>query len=153
MKPRSSGVLQLRSRDPHIQPNIRLNLASDPEDVRRLGEGLRLLSRLIRTSQLVDQGAYTIILDDGETLSREDIVARIEQETWLEGYIRRTVSHYVHPVGTARMGLDGDPGAVVDQHCRVRGVTHLRVVDASVMPTIPRANTNLTCIHDRGTSS
>jgi choline dehydrogenase-like flavoprotein len=146
VKPRSSGVLQLRSRDPHIQPNIRLNLASNPEDVRRLGEGLRLLSRLIRTSPLVDQGAYTIILDDGETLSTEDIVVRIEQETWLEAYIRRTVSHYVHPVGTARMGPDGDPGAVVDQRCRVRGVTHLRVVDASVMPTIPRANTNLTCI-------
>lgn len=60
--------------------------------------------------------------------------------------MRRTVLHYVHPVGTARMGPDGDPGAVVDQHCRVRGVSNLRVVDASVMPTIPRANTNLTCL-------
>ena len=146
MKPRSSGVLQLRARDPHVQPDIRLNLASDPEDIRRLGEGFRLLGRLIQTSQLVDQGTHTIILDDGETLSAEEAVALMEQEGWLEAYVRRTVRHYVHPVGTARMGPDGDPGAVVDQRCRVRGISHLRVVDASVMPTIPSSNTNLTCI-------
>jgi choline dehydrogenase len=146
MKPRSSGVLRLRARDPHVQPDIRLNLASDPEDIRRLGEGVRLLGRLIRTSQLIDQGAQTIILDDGATMTADETVALIEQEDWLEAYIRRTVRHYVHPIGTARMGPDGDPGAVVDQRCRVRGISHLRVVDASVMPTIPRANTNLTCI-------
>ena len=64
----------------------------------------------------------------------------------VEAYVRQTVRHYVHPVGSARMGPDGDVGAVVDQQCRVRGVEQLRVVDASVMPNIPRANTNLTCI-------
>jgi choline dehydrogenase len=51
-----------------------------------------------------------------------------------------------HPVSTARMGPDGDAGAVVDQYCRVRGIDDLRVADASVMPAIPRANTNLPCI-------
>ena len=51
-----------------------------------------------------------------------------------------------HPVGTAKMGPENDPMAVVDQYCRVRGVEGLRVVDASVMPNIVRANTNLTCI-------
>ena len=44
------------------------------------------------------------------------------------------------------MGKSGDPGAVVDQECRVHGVQQLRVVDASIMPSIPRANINLTCI-------
>ncbi len=52
-----------------------------------------------------------------------------------------------HPSGTAPMGPPDDPMAVVDQYCRLRGIPNLRVADASaVMPTIPRANTNLTCI-------
>lgn len=51
-----------------------------------------------------------------------------------------------HPVGTARMGPDGDELAVVDQYCQVRGLENLRIVDGSVIPGIPRANTNLTCI-------
>jgi choline dehydrogenase len=55
-------------------------------------------------------------------------------------------AHTYPPCGTARMGPAGDPMAVVDQHCRVRTVENLRVADASVMPTIPRANINLTCI-------
>jgi choline dehydrogenase len=60
--------------------------------------------------------------------------------------VRAIADTTFHPVGTARMGLATDPGAVVDQHGRVHGVDNLRVVDASVMPDIPRANTNLTCI-------
>jgi len=61
-------------------------------------------------------------------------------------YRGETVRHYVYSVGTARMGPEGDGGAVVDQHWRVRGVDNLRVVEASVLPDIPRANANLTCI-------
>ena len=61
-------------------------------------------------------------------------------------YVRRTVRHYVHPVGTARMGPLGYDGAVVDQYGRVHGIEGLHVADASIMPNIPRANTNLTCI-------
>ena len=64
----------------------------------------------------------------------------------LAAYVRATVSTQFHPCGTARMGPAGDPMAVVDQHCRLRTIPNLRVVDASVMPTIPRANINLTCI-------
>ena len=64
----------------------------------------------------------------------------------LRGYLQMTVSTIYHPVGTARMGPDGDAGAVVDQRGRVRGVDGLAVVDASIMPNVPRANTNLTCI-------
>jgi choline dehydrogenase len=70
----------------------------------------------------------------------------LASEAALEDYVRRNVNTYHHPVGTARMGPDGDAGAVVDQYCRVRGVEGLWVVDASVMPNIVRANTNLTCI-------
>jgi choline dehydrogenase-like flavoprotein len=60
--------------------------------------------------------------------------------------VSRMVRHYFHPVGTTRMGPAHDPGAVVDQRGRVHGISQLRVADASVMPTIPRANTNFPCI-------
>jgi choline dehydrogenase-like flavoprotein len=58
----------------------------------------------------------------------------------------RTVIHVAHISGTCKMGPASDPMAVVDQYCRVRGVESLRVVDASVMPDVVRANTNCTTI-------
>jgi 5-(hydroxymethyl)furfural/furfural oxidase len=64
----------------------------------------------------------------------------------LENWIRQRATPFYHPVGTCRMGRADDPGAVVDSECRVRGIEGLRVVDASIMPTLPRANTNLTTI-------
>jgi choline dehydrogenase-like flavoprotein len=78
-------------------------------------------------------------------------VALLSEETLgsdeaLAAYVHATVTTQFHPCGTARMGPADDPTAVVDQHCRLRGVENLRVVDASIMPTIPRANINLTCI-------
>jgi choline dehydrogenase-like flavoprotein len=79
-------------------------------------------------------------------ISSADALARFESQAACEAYLDQTVGDYVHPVGTARMGPNGDAGAVVDQRCRVRGLDNLRVVDASVMPNVPRANTNLTCI-------
>ena len=146
MKPHSRGSLRLRSRDAGTPPDIGLNLASDPEDLRRLVEGLRLLGRLVCTSELGSLGAHAVTLDDGEVLSAERFCDLIEQDRWAERHIRNVVSHYVHPVGTARMGSPDDPGAVVDQFGRVHGASCLRVVDASIMPTIPSANTNLPCV-------
>ena len=70
----------------------------------------------------------------------------VESDEACGEYIKATVNTIYHPTATCRMGPDGDPGAVVDQYCRVRGIEGLRVVDASVIPSIPRANTNLTCI-------
>jgi choline dehydrogenase len=64
----------------------------------------------------------------------------------LASAIRRFVSPLWHPVGTARMGPGTDPGAVVDERCRVHSVAGLQVVDASVMPSIPRATPNLSCV-------
>src|SRR5215470_16722676 len=64
----------------------------------------------------------------------------------LAAYVRATVTTQFHPCGTARMGPSNDAMAVVDQHCRVRSIPNLRVVDASVMSAVPPANINLTCI-------
>jgi len=70
----------------------------------------------------------------------------VNSDAALEAFVRDNCTTIFHPVGTAKMGPESDPMAVVDQYCRVRGVDGLRVVDASVMPNIVRANTNLTCI-------
>ena len=81
------------------------------------------------------------IVSPGASIS-ELAADRSQLDAWLRGH---AVPFY-HPAGTCRMGAVSDPAAVVDSSCRVRGVEHLRVVDASIMPSIPRANTNLTTI-------
>ena len=72
--------------------------------------------------------------------------ATIDDDDALDQYIWGTAAQIFHPVGTAKMGPASDPEAVVDAHGRVHGIDGLRVVDASIMPNIVRANTNLTCI-------
>ena len=146
MKPLSRGTLRLHSADANEQPDIRLNLASDPEDARRLCEAVRLLAALVKTPQLAAFGSENIVLDNGDAVRASELVALAESDEWTNAFVQRFVGHYVHPVGTARMGAAPDPDAVVDQHGRVHGLTGLRVADASIMPTIPRANTHLTCV-------
>ena len=73
-------------------------------------------------------------------------VASINDRDVLEAYIKSTVGGWYHATGTCRMGSDPDAGAVVDGHLRVFGVDGLHVVDASVMPTVVRAPTNMTSI-------
>lgn len=146
MKPLSSGTLQLRSAEPSVQPDIRLNLASHPEDIRRLRDCVRLLGQLVCTPQLATLGSHNLAVIDGEEVSADQFAALAVSSEWTDAFVQRVVRHYVHPVGTARMGPANDHGAVVNQHGRVHGLSCLRVADASIMPTIPRANTHLTCV-------
>ncbi len=76
----------------------------------------------------------------------DSLAALIADSARLEQWVGERATPFYHPVGTCRIGAAGDPGAVVDSECRVRGIQGLRVIDASIMPTIPRANTNLTTI-------
>jgi 5-(hydroxymethyl)furfural/furfural oxidase len=77
---------------------------------------------------------------------RVDLAALVKDEGALAEHIRQNVAGMFHPVGTCRMGAAGDRGAVVDPMGCVRGVGALRVVDASIMPTLPRGNTNIPTI-------
>jgi 5-(hydroxymethyl)furfural/furfural oxidase len=77
---------------------------------------------------------------------RVDLAKLVEDDDALAGHIRDNVAGMFHPVGTCRMGRTHDPGAVVDAAGRVRGISGLRVVDASIMPTVPRGNTNIPTI-------
>ena len=135
-RPLARGRLLLASTDPRVQPLIQLNFAADPEDLRRLVEGVRLAWQIAHQPEIARHTHHVALLSE-ETMGSDDALA---------AYVRATVSTQFHPCGTARMGPADDPMAVVDQHCRLRTVPNLRVVDASVMPTIPRANINLTCI-------
>jgi choline dehydrogenase len=135
-RPRARGRLSLASRDPRVQPVIELDFASDPEDLRRLVEGVRLAWHIAHQPELARHFERIALLTE-QAMSSDEAVAT---------YVRATVATQFHPCGTARMGPADDALAVVDQHCRVRTIEALRVVDASVMPTIPRANINLTCI-------
>ncbi len=135
-RPRSRGRLCLASSDPHEPPRIDLDYFADPEDMRRMMEGVRLCWQAAQSPELAPFIERIVPLDD-ETVRSDEALAE---------YIRATSRTTFHPAGTARMGPAGDAGAVVDARCRVYGVESLRVVDASIMPNIVRCNTNLTCI-------
>ena len=136
MLPRSHGHLRLVSVDPEVQPQIELNYAAEPEDMRRLMLAIRLAWELVGSSPLERAIDGVVGLD-------ESIVGSDDR---LRSYIIDNIGTYCHASGTVRMGPEADVGAVVDQCCRVRGVANLWVVDASVMPAMPRAVPNLTVI-------
>jgi choline dehydrogenase len=135
-RPRSRGRVSLVSPDPHAAPRIELNYLDDGEDMRRMVEGLRLAWRVAEHAAIEGSAERIAILTE----------AMMGVDEVVQGYLQMAVSTLYHPVGTARMGSADDPGAVVDQYGRVRGLDGVRVLDASIMPNIPRANTNLTCI-------
>jgi len=134
MLPRGHGRLTLASRDPAVQPKIELSYCSNPDDERRLMDGVRIAWNVLRSDVMAK--AYQRIAG----LS-EEIVASDEQ---LKSYIRANIGTYCHALGTAPIGPDGDPNAVLDQRCKVRGTDNLYLVDASVFPTVPSVVPNLT---------
>lgn len=135
LKPKSRGEILLRSNDSLAPPRIQPNYCSDEagDDLRVLREGIRMGRRIVVAGPFGRlRGAE---LTPG---------AEVESDSELTSYIRRETQTYYHPVGTCRMGSDAM--AVVDPDLRVRGIERLRVADASIMPTIPRANTNAATI-------
>jgi choline dehydrogenase len=135
-RPHARGRLLLASTSPRIPPLIQLDFATDPQDLRRLMAGVRLAWQIAHQPEIARHMQHVALLSE-EAMSSDDALA---------AYVRATVSTQFHPCGTARMGPPDDAMAAVDQDCRLRTIQNLRVVDASVMPTIPRANINLTCI-------
>lgn len=124
LRPRSRGSVSLRSNDPTAKPWIRHNYLADPEDVRTMLDGLRMTLEISRMPALAPycREAFVAPASDGE----DDLVA----------HLRRRSQTLYHPVGTCAMG------SVVDGDLRVLGAEGLRVVDASVLPDVPRGNTN-----------
>src|SRR5262249_53295730 len=124
MKPASAGRVRLRSRDPFDLPEVERGFLGDPADLRTIVEGLEL------TRALAKQAPLARLLGPEIGPGEES----------LESYARRKMRNYFHPAGTCGIG-----GVVDDSGC-VLGIERLIIADASIMPTIPRANTNLTTV-------
>jgi choline dehydrogenase-like flavoprotein len=130
VSPKARGQVWLRSADPQAKPAIITNTLSAPEDVESMLAGMRLAREIAAQQPLAE-----IVLKE-----LKPGATRVEREE-LEADLRSRLMLIYHPVGTARMS-DTEPGAVVDSQLRVHGLQALRVVDASIMPIIPRGNTN-----------
>ena len=130
----SCGELRLGSTDPAVQPLIDYRYFEDEFDRRRMREAVRVAVRLSRHE------AFANIVEERTSPTDVDLGG----DDALDEYIARSAGTCQHISGTCKMGPERDPMAVVDQAGRVRGVRNLRVIDASIMPHCPRANTNLT---------
>ncbi|MGH3323903.1 MAG: GMC family oxidoreductase [Streptomyces sp.] len=136
LTPRSRGSVTLRSAEPDASPVIELRLASDPWDVERLMAGTRMLWEMVRGSRLAPLLERVFLWTD----------RTVEDDAMLRRAVSRFVCPSWHPAGTAVMGPASSRAAVVDERFRVHAVSGLRAVDASVMPTMPSAPTNLSCV-------
>lgn len=135
MRPAHRGRVSLRSGDPAAAPVIEHQLLGDDDDVEQLVEGIALARRIMRQRSM-----------ESHVLHEVRPGADFESKEALRDYVRLASMSMFHPVGTAKIGPDGDPDAVLDADLRLRGVSGLWVADASVMPTIPQGNTNATSI-------
>ncbi len=129
LQPKSRGRLSLAAADPRAAPLLRFNYLTDPADVADLREGLQALRQIIAKPAMAAYRGAELAPGEGATADAN-----------LNDYIRRTGKSTHHPACTCRMG--SDEGAVVDPEGRVRGVRGLRVIDASIMPSIPSGNIN-----------
>ena len=134
--PLSEGELSLTCKDVNIQPDLDYLFLADPWDRKRLREAVRICVRLF------EHEAFQEIIKERISPSESDLASDAHLDSWLQ----QNIGVAGHTCGTCKMGPESDATAVVDQSCRVYGLKGLRVVDASVMPEIPRANTNATVI-------
>ncbi|SEP53566.1 choline dehydrogenase [Amycolatopsis saalfeldensis] len=134
VSPASRGEVFLTEAD--ADPTIVLRLVTNPGDVESLMCGARLAWAVVRSSRVAELLKHLVVWTD----------RMVEDDSTLRRMVETFAAPTLHPSGTARMGPETDDLAVVDQCCRVHQVEGLWITDASVMPSIPSAPTNLTCI-------
>jgi len=131
LRPESRGRVGLRSANPTDDPAIFANYLATEEDRRALREGVRMMRKVAAQSALDPYRTE-------ELFPGKDV----ETDEQIDAWIRKHSETIYHPVGTCKMGADGDEMAVVNGELKVRGIEGLRVIDASVMPTLVGGNTN-----------
>ena len=139
LSPYSRGTVRLASSEPDVAPLIDLALLSDDRDVAGMARAMNLARAVGEAKALKPWRGCEVI--PGQHISSDEQV---------RAHLRSTVGTYWHAGGTCRMGRD--EGSVTDVDLRVHGIAGLRVIDASVMPSLPSANTNATvlAIAERG---
>ncbi|MEQ8397360.1 choline dehydrogenase [Thalassobaculum sp.] len=135
LRSESKGSIHIKSADPSVQPSIRGNFLSDPVDVAAIVEGMKIGRQIAEAAPLDPYRAFE--MTPGPNCA---------SDADFEAYARQTGQTLYHIVGTAKMGPVTDGQAVVDDRLRVHGVPGLRVVDASIMPTLVSGNTNAAAI-------
>lgn len=128
-RPESRGSIHIKSSDPRQAPAIRPNFLSDPLDQRTLVDGMRICRSIANAGAMQEFVEHEL-----------EPCAGAETDDELLDAARGNGATVFHPVGTCRMGQD--PGAVVNERLQLRGISGLRVVDASIMPILPSGNTN-----------
>jgi len=131
LRPESRGRVGLASADPFADPAIFANYLATEEDRRALREGFKMVREVA--------GQKALVAIRGEEVEPG---ASVQTDEEIDAFIRKNAETIYHPVGTCRMGAAGDPMAVVDAELKVQGLAGLRVIDASVFPTLVGGNTN-----------
>ncbi|MGO4525969.1 GMC family oxidoreductase [Microvirga sp. 2MCAF35] len=131
LRPKARGSVRLASADPAALPVVDPQFFGDPGDLRLTIRALRYAREVLATAPVRDLIEREIF--PGQEVASDEALAE---------HCRRTVKTNYHPVGTCRMGRESDPLAVVTPELVVRSFENLRIVDASIMPTIPSGNTN-----------
>lgn len=137
MQPESRGQMFLAAADPRVPPRIDSRLLTHPADATRLHTGLRL-ARSIAASRPLATHLTEELWPGPEIQSEHDLITAIREPATTIRF-----SSYQHGVGTCRMGPRTDRMSVVDSMGSLHGTAGQHVVDASIMPTIPTANTNV----------
>lgn len=140
--PKSRGRIKLRSRDPHHYPIIEANHFDDHRDVQTLIAGIKECLKIAENPALKKFGTKFYNVPNPVCAKNNEPFS----DAYWECIIRHNTYTIYHDVGTCKMGPASDPWSVVDHELRVHGVNGLRVVDASIMPTLTTGNTNAPCI-------
>ena len=130
-RPESTGYVHIRSADPHDKPLLQPNYLTHEVDQRTLIKGVRLARRLLESPELAP---YV----EAETSPGKHVAS----DTNILAYARERGTTVFHAMGTCQMGPASRETSVVDEELKVHGLQALRIVDASIMPTMPSANTN-----------
>lgn len=141
LRPYSRGTVRLKSKNPFDYPLFNANYFDDERDIKTLVEGGKIALQVATSNAFKQFGTkiHPIPLPNCEKF-------KFMSEQYLECHARTISMTIYHPVGTAKMGPSEDIDAVVDERLKMHGIQNLRVIDASIMPTIVSGNTNAAVI-------